>query len=71
MEVGADDRRHPAAERGVPTAHQDPDGAALRRDRANAAPGAARFRSDHHAAQVDGWENLAKPLAPTPLDHAA
>jgi putative transposase len=36
-------------ERGVPTPHQDPDRAALRRDRAHAALGAPRLRPDRHA----------------------
>ena len=37
------------AERGIPPAPQDPDRAALRRDRAHAALGPARLRPDRHA----------------------
>jgi putative transposase len=71
MEVGPDHQRHRAPERGVPTPHQDPDRAALRRDRAHAALGAARLRPDPAMRKVDGWETLSQPIEPLPLDLAA
>jgi putative transposase len=49
MEIGANHQRDRAPQRGVPPPHQDPDRAALRRDRAHAALGAARLGPDRHA----------------------
>ena len=49
MEVGADHQRDRAPARGIQAPHQDPDRAAVGRDRGHAVLGAARFRPDHHA----------------------
>jgi hypothetical protein len=49
MEIGAHHQRHRAPQRGVPPTHQDPDRPALRRDRAHAALGPPRIRSDRNA----------------------
>jgi len=49
MEIGSNHECHRAPERGVPPPDQDPDCAALRRDRADAVLGAAGLRSDPDA----------------------
>ena len=49
VEIGTDDQRHRAAARGVQAPHQDPNRAALGRDRRHAVLGPACLRSDHHA----------------------
>ena len=49
MEVGADHERDRAVARGVQAPDQDPDRAALGRDRGHAVLGAARLGPDHHA----------------------
>jgi hypothetical protein len=49
MEECAHHQRHRTASRGVQTPHQDPDSAALSRDRSHVILGAARRWSDHHA----------------------
>ena len=49
MEVDPDLERDRAIARGVQAPDQDPDRAALRRDRRHAVLGAARLRADHHA----------------------
>ena len=49
MEIGAHHQRHRAPERGIPPPHQDPDRAALRRDRAHVALGPSRLRANLQA----------------------
>ena len=49
MEIGEDNERDRAAERGIPPPHQDPDRAALRRNRADAALGPDGLRPDPDA----------------------
>src|SRR5271157_2380851 len=49
MEVDPNLERDRAIARGVQAPHQDPDRAALRRNRRHAVLGAARLRADHHA----------------------
>ena len=58
MESGADHQRDRTPERGVPPPDQDPDRAALRKNRAHAALRPVGFRSDHHAQD----RRLAKML---------
>ena len=53
LEVGADDKRHRAPERGVPPPHQDPDRPALRCNRADASLGADGIGPDPDAQS--GW----------------
>jgi len=65
MEIRPDHQRHRAPERGVPPPHQDPDRAALRRDRADAALGAAGLRPDPDAK----GRRLGNPLS-APRAHA-
>ena len=70
MEIGADDQRDRAAARGVQAPDQDPDRAALRRDRAHAVLGVAGVRPDHDAQ----GRRLADPFSARstpPLDLAA
>ena len=66
MEIGADDQCHRAAERRIPPPHQDPDRAALRRDRADAALGAAGFRPDPDAQ----GRRMGDPLSAHRADRA-
>src|SRR3954453_7740864 len=49
VEVGPNHQRHRAASRGIQAPDQDPDGAALGRDRRDAVLGAARIGSNHDA----------------------
>ena len=70
MEVGPDHECGRAAARGVQAADQDPDRAALGRDRRHAVLGAARLRPDHHAQ----GRRLADPrpaASDQPIDLAA
>ena len=84
MEIGADNERDPAAERGIPPPRQDPDRAALRRNRADTALGPDSLRPDPPSRQiapqspagrpmrkVDGWETLDQPIEPITLDLVA
>jgi transposase-like protein len=66
MEVRQDNQRHRAPQRGVPPPHQDPDRVALRRDRADAAMGAARFRSDPDAKGRRTGNPLSAPRTHAP-----
>ena len=65
MEIGPDHQRHRAPERGVPPPHQDPDRAALRRNRADAALGADGIRPDPDAK--GRW--MGNPLSADRTDH--
>lgn len=49
MKIRTDHQRDRASERGIPPPHQDPDRAAMRRDRADAALGVAGLGPDPDA----------------------
>ena len=53
-----------------PLPNQNPDRAALRRDRTDAAQGVLAS-GQIQMRKVDGWETLSQPLEPIPLDIAA